>query len=83
MLDYNLDGIGMPLKVYLFTSLDGKEYRLASIKDTPHFPNNRHDAWIENLLFDQLDESIRYKIKTSGAESEFVFINGVAVSCLC
>lgn len=47
MLDYNLDGIGMPLKVYLFTSLDGKEYRLASIKDTPHFPNNRHDAWIE------------------------------------
>ena len=23
MLDYNLDGIGMPLKVYLFTSLDG------------------------------------------------------------
>lgn len=34
MLDYNLDGIGMPLKVYLFTSLDGKEYRLASIKDT-------------------------------------------------
>ena len=59
MLDYNLDGIGMPLKVYLFTSLDGKEYRLASIKDTP-FPNNRHDAWIENLLFDQLDESIRY-----------------------
>ncbi len=60
MLNYNLDGIGMPLKVYLFTSLDGKEYKLASIKDTPHFPNNRHDAWIESILFDRLDENVRY-----------------------
>lgn len=60
MLNYNLEEIGMPLKVYLFTSLDGKEYNLASIKDAPHFPNNKHDAWIENILFDGLDENVRY-----------------------
>ena len=79
MLDYNLDGIGMPLKVYLFTSLDGKEYRLASIKDTPHFPNNRHDAWIENLLFDQLDESIRY-MKVAFEASQHVYMDELFVN---
>ena len=79
MLDYNLDGIGMPLKVYLFTSLDGKEYRLASIKDTPHFPNNRHDAWIENLLFDQLDESIRY-MKVAFEASQQVYMDELFVN---
>lgn len=79
MLDYNLDGIGMPLKVYLFTSLDGEEYRLASIKDTPHFPNNRHDAWIENLLFDQLDESIRY-MKVAFETSQQVYMDELFVN---
>jgi len=60
MLNYKPDGVGMPLKVYMFTSADGKDYKLTSIKDAPYFPNNKHDAWIENILFDRLDENVRY-----------------------
>lgn len=74
MLNYNLDGIGMPLKVYLFTSSDGKEYKLASIKDAPHFPNNKHDAWIESLLFDRLDENVRY-VKVAFEAPQQVYID--------
>ena len=60
MLSYNLENIGMPLKVYLFASEDGSSYELLSIKDAPYFPNNKHDAWIEGLLFDEIDNSARY-----------------------
>lgn len=74
MLNYNLEEIGMPLKVYLFTSLDGKEYNLASIKDAPHFPNNKHDAWIENILFDGLDENVRY-VKVAFDAPQQVYID--------
>lgn len=27
----------MPVKTYLYTSIDGKEYNLSSIKDAPYF----------------------------------------------
>lgn len=74
LLNYNLDGIGMPLKVYLFTSLDGKEYNLASIKDAPFFPNSKHDAWIESILFDRLDENVRY-VKVAFEAPQQVYID--------
>lgn len=60
MLNYNPEGIGMPSKVYLFTSIDGKVYDLAAIKDAPYFLNNKHDAWIDTILFDGLNEDVRY-----------------------
>ena len=37
MLNYNPEKIGMPVKTYLYTSIDGKEYNLSSIKDAPYF----------------------------------------------
>lgn len=59
-LNYNPEGINTPLKVYVYTSEDGKAYSLASIKDAPYFPNNKHDAWIDGILFEKLNENARY-----------------------
>ncbi len=59
-LNYNKEEIGTPLKVYVYTSTDGNTYSLASIKDAPYFPNNNHDAWIDGILFDELNEKTRY-----------------------
>ena len=59
-LNYNPEGINTPLKVYVYTSEDGKTYTLASIKDAPYFPNNKHDAWIDGILFEKLNENARY-----------------------
>ena len=50
----------MPVKTYLYTSIDGKEYNLSSIKDAPYFPNNKHDAWIDGVLFEGIDVNTRY-----------------------
>ena len=60
MLNYNPEKIGMPMKTYLYTSIDGKEYNLSSIKDAPYFPNNKHDAWIDGVLFEGIDVNTRY-----------------------
>ena len=74
MLNYNPEKIGMPMKTYLYTSIDGKEYNLSSIKDAPYFPNNKHDAWIESILFDQLDENVRY-VKVAFEAPQQVYID--------
>lgn len=79
MLDYRPDGIGMPLKVCLFTSLDGKTYRQISVKDASLFPNNKHDAWIESIMFDRLDEYIRY-VKISFEAPQQVYIDEFLVN---
>lgn len=59
-LNYNKEGIDTPQKVYVYTSTDGRIYNLASIKNAPYFPNNKHDAWIDGILFEKLDKNARY-----------------------
>ena len=79
MLNYNPEKIGMPMKTYLYTSIDGKEYNLSSIKDAPYFPNNKHDAWIESILFDQLDENVRY-VKVAFEAPQQVYIDELFIN---
>ena len=80
-LNYNPEGINPPLKVYVYTSEDGKAYSLASIKDAPYFPNNKHDAWIDGILLDKLNEETRYLKVAFDAEQKVymdeLFINPV------
>ena len=59
-LNYHLKGIGMPVKIYLFTSNDGIKYSLSSIQDGPTFPNDNHDAWIDGILFNNVNKETRY-----------------------
>jgi len=60
MLNYHPDGIEPAQKVYLSFSDDGKHWSLASILNAENFPNNRHDAWIDAVLFDDLKLDARY-----------------------
>ena len=72
-LNYNQEKIGAPLKVYVYTSQDGQTYNLASIKDAPYFPNNKHDAWIDGVFFENLDERARYvKIAFDALENVYM-----------
>ena len=54
MLMCQKDGISTPDMLALSYSLDGKEYRLAQTKSCPVFPNTRHDAYVDCVLFDDL-----------------------------
>ena len=58
------DGIRTPDMLVLSYSTDGKEYRLAQTRICPVFPNTRHDAYVDHILFEGLDE-----IVPEGAES--------------
>jgi hypothetical protein len=64
MLMCEKDGIRTPDMLVLSYSMDGKEYRLAQTKTCPVFPNTRHDAYVDHILFEGLDE-----IVPEGAES--------------
>ena len=55
MLNSHKDGIVPPDKIFLFTSRNGSKWSLAQIKDTPSFPNTNHDAFVDHVLFDNLD----------------------------
>ena len=58
MLMCEKDGIKTPDMLVLSYSLDGKEYRLAQTKTCPVFPNTRHDAYVDHILFDGLENSV-------------------------
>lgn len=84
-LNYHLQGIGMPVKIYLFTSKDGHNYDLASIQDGPYFPNDNHDAWIDGIFFNSVNKETRYvKIAFSCLQPVYideVFINPTKNYC--
>ena len=55
MLNSHKDGIVPPSKIFLFSSPDAQNWSLVQIKDTPGFPNTNHDAFVDHVLFDNLD----------------------------
>ena len=79
MLNYDIEYIRMPLKVYLYISEDGETYRLKSIKDAPNFPNSKHDAWIDCILFSPVPEKVRY-VKLAFYASDQVFIDELFIN---
>ena len=58
MLMCEKDGIRTPDMLVLSYSCDGKEYRLAQTRTCPVFPNTRHDAYVDHILFDGLEEIV-------------------------
>lgn len=61
MLMCEKDGIRTPDMLVLSYSTDGKEYRLVQTKSCPVFPNTRHDAYVDHILFDGLEEIVPEK----------------------
>lgn len=54
MLMCSKDDIGTPDMLVLSYSQDGKNYRLLQTRNFPVFPNTRHDAYVDCILFDSL-----------------------------
>lgn len=50
-LNCQKQGIEFPYKVYLYSAIDGKDYRLEAVKDVPSFANSQHDTWIDCVTF--------------------------------
>ena len=48
-LNYLPDGIALPERIALYGSEDGKEYTLLGVEQSYTWPNNRHDAWVQEL----------------------------------
>ena len=58
MLMCQKDGISTPDMLTLSYSTDGKEYKLAKTKSCPVFPNTRHDAYVDHVLFEGLESVV-------------------------
>ena len=63
MLMCEKDGIQTPDMLTLSYSTDGKDYRLAQTKSCPVFLNTRHDAYVDHVLFEELDVIIPKEAK--------------------
>lgn len=63
MLMCEKDDIRTPDMLVLSYSCDGKEYRLAQTKSCPVFLNTRHDAYVDHVLFEELDVIIPKEAK--------------------
>ena len=72
LLNSAKDGIVPPEKVFLYACdrPDGKDARLLGVKDTPYWPNNRHDAYIDTVLFefDEIMTPYLMLVFTSGSK---------------
>lgn len=81
MLNSTKDGIVPPSKIYLWTSHDGDDdtYDLIRIIDVPVFPNTRHDAFVDMILFDDLDLESRM-LKIEFFSEEEVYIDEITVN---
>lgn len=60
LLNYQLGNVSTPTKSYLWASGNGIDWKLVGIKDAPNFPNNKHDAWIDIIYFNQITTNARY-----------------------
>ena len=59
-LNYVPEGVELPEKIALYGSADGETYTLLAEESPYAWPNNRHDAWIKELVLVGEGESIRH-----------------------
>lgn len=79
MLNSGKDNVNTPFKIYVYGSDNGTDYSLLSIKDSPVFPNRKHDAWIDAVLFENLESNTRY-IKVAFDTKGMTFIDEIFVN---
>ena len=76
-LSYAPDNIGLPKTISLFVSKDGISYKQIARKSPISYPNNKHDAWIEGLLFEDIGKC-RY-VKFEFEASCHVYLDEVLI----
>ena len=80
-LNCSKDGIIPPDKVSLYVSEGGEAYRLAGVEDTPSFPNHRHDAYVDHVVFDGLDRCLAIKsIKVAFHAENTTFMDEIVIN---
>ena len=81
MLNCRKDEITPPDKLSLSVSDDGINYRMIRITDAPSFVNNRHDAYIDHILFDDLGiQSGIIKIKVAFHSQNTTFMDELIIN---
>jgi hypothetical protein len=48
-LNYVPDGVCLPERIALYGSEDGTKYTLLGVEQPYAWPNNRHDAWVQEI----------------------------------
>ena len=81
MLNCFKDGILPPDKLFLFVSDDGINYKMIRIVDVPSPVNNRHDAYVDHILFDELGDlhDIKY-IKVAFHSQNTTFMDELIIN---
>ena len=81
MLNSSKDGIVPPEKLHLSVSVDGQWWNLVQIKDSPVFPNTRHDAFADCVLFDGFPEDfVPGCLKLEFFSEDKVFIDEIFIN---
>ena len=81
MLNSSKDGIVPPAKLHLSVSVDGQLWNLVQIKDSPVFPNTRHDAFVDCVLFDGFPEDfVPGCLKLEFFSEDKVFIDEIFIN---
>ena len=59
-LNYIPEGIGLPERVALYGSADGVSYTLLGVTQPYAWPNNRHDAWVNELSLEHKGKAVSH-----------------------
>ena len=59
-LNYVPEGVCLPERVALYGSADGVEYTLLAVEQPYAWPNNRHDAWVKELLLFRKTDGVKH-----------------------
>ena len=59
-LNYAPEGVEPPSRVALYGSEDGVEYMLLQVVQPYVWPNNRHDAWVQEILLGTQNKTLRH-----------------------
>ena len=78
LLNSAKDGIVPPQKIFLYAcdSPSGEGARLIGVQDTPYWPNNRHDAYVDTVLFELDDMKTPYLMVVFTTDSK-VYLDSV------
>ena len=59
-LNYAPEGIFPPQRATLYGSSDGENYTLLAVTQPYAWPNNRHDAWVQEILLGTQNKTLRH-----------------------
>lgn len=59
-LNYVPDGVHLPERVALYGSTNGVEYQLLAVEQPYAWPNNRHDAWVKEIVMYGRGEGVKH-----------------------